>query len=244
VSETTGIEWTDHTFNAWWGCTNVDAACDHCYAEGLDGRYHGGAHWGPGAARKIMSDDYWREPERWNRAAARAGVRRRVFAGSMCDVFDAEAPPGQLDRLWALIRSTPALDWQLLSKREGRIARSLPPDWGQGYPNVWIGVSVGDRAGLRRLDVLRQVPAARRFVSFEPLLEDLGPLDLAGIGWAIVGGESGAGRRPMDVAWLAGVVEQAKRAGVPVFVKQDAGPKPGKQGRIPAEIWALKEFPP
>jgi protein gp37 len=110
--------------------------------------------------------------------------------------------------------------------------------------NVWLGVSVEDRKhGLPRIDVLRGIPAAVRFLSVEPLLEDLGPLDLAGISWVIVGGESGPGSRPLDVAWVRSIVGQCKAASVPVFVKQDSGPKSGMQGRIPDDIWQLKEFP-
>src|SRR5262249_33271172 len=132
------IEWTTHTFNPWWGCTKVSDGCKFCYAEALARRY--GHHvWGPLAQRRLMSDIHWKQPLKWNTQASRQGARSRVFCASMADVFDESAPPGQLDRLWKLIRQTPCLDWQLLTKRPQRIASSLPKDWGNGYPNVWLG---------------------------------------------------------------------------------------------------------
>ncbi len=128
-------------------------------------------------------------------------------------------------------------------RQPGNLAACLLPDriaW--PLPNVWLGVSVEDRKNLDRLDVLRATPAAVRFVSFEPLLEDLGTVNLAGIHWVIVGGESGPGHRPMEIAWIESAVEQCRAAGVPIFVKQDSAPRPGQQGRIPDRLW-LKEFP-
>jgi protein gp37 len=133
-------------------------------------------------------------------------------------------------------------------------------------PNVWLGTSVENRKNLERLDHLKRTPAAVRFVSFEPLLEDLGDVspwlysdydryclddrfgipqdaDRAKVGWAVVGGESGGGFRPCQVEWISSLVEQCRAAGVPCFVKQDSGPRPGMQGRIPDDIWAVKEFP-
>ena len=137
------INWTHHTFNCWQGCTRVSPECDNCYAVRFAARQ--GVKWGKGAPRRVMSDNYWREPLAWDRAAARAGERHRVFCASEADWADAEAPAGQLKRLWGLIRATPNLDWLLLTKRAGRIERSLPSDWGEGYANVWLGVSCGNR---------------------------------------------------------------------------------------------------
>lgn len=184
MGKDSSIEWCHHTFNPWWGCTKVSAGCDHCYAETFDKRV-GGAHWGQDAPRRTFGDKHWAEPLQWQTAALQAGERRRVFCASMADVFDAEAPVGLLDRLWALIRATPHLDWLLLTKRHGRIARSLPADWGTtGYPNVWLGVSVEDQAAAdTRIPVLLRIPARVRFLSCEPLL---GPVDLSRfhIGWS------------------------------------------------------------
>lgn len=223
MADKTEIAWTDSTFNPWWGCSKVGPGCDHCYAEALD-RRTGGDHWGPNKTPRVMSGDNWRKPVRWHRIAAASGTRRRVFCGSMCDWADKNAPDGQRDRLWDLIRTTPALDWQLLTKRAPNIAKSLPPDWGDGYENVWLGVTVENRKhGLPRIKHLRSVPARVRFLSIEPLLEDFGPLDLSGIHWVIVGGESGPLARPMQPEWVASIRAQCEAQGVPFFFKQWGG---------------------
>lgn len=251
MGQETGISWTHHTFNPWWGCTAISPGCDHCYAETFDKRV-GGAHWGKDAPRRLFGDKHWNEPRKWNEAAQRAGERRRVFCASMADVFDADAPEGQRERLWPLIRETPWLDWLLLTKRHGRIARNLPADWGEGYANVWLGVTVDDRGnGLPRVDVLRAIPARVRFLSVEPLLEDLGAVDLAGIHWAIVGGESGPGARPFHVDWARSLIRQCRAQGAAAFVKQ-LGTRPvgakvaSRKGDVPAEWPAdiqVQEFP-
>lgn len=191
MGDTTGIGWTDSTFNPWWGCTRISPGCDNCYAATFDHRL-GQNYWDPKITPRMMSEQNWNRPLRWNREAQAAGVRHRVFSGSMCDVFDNKAPEGQRGRLWALIRATPWLDWQLLTKRASLIERYLPADWGAGYPNVWLMVSVENKEhGLPRVDILRNIPARVRGLSVEPLLEDLGRIDLTGIHWVIVGGMVG-----------------------------------------------------
>ena len=163
----------------------------------------------------------WREPLTWNRDAAGSDTRPRVFCASLADWADSEAPTGQRERLWALIRETPNLDWLLLTKRAGNIRRMLPPDWGVGYPNVWLGVTVENRQhGLPRLDVLRSIPAAVRFASIEPLLEDLGTVNFTGINWAIIGGETGSGASSMDTVWAEAIIEQCRAQNVAPWVKQ------------------------
>ena len=217
------INWCDNTFNAWEGCTRVSPGCDHCYAETRDGRHLTApvSHWGKGAPRRVMSDVKWREPLKWNRDAAGSDTRPRVFCASLADWADSEAPTGQRERLWALIRETPNLDWLLLTKRAGNIRRMLPPDWGTGYPNVWLGVTVENRQhGLPRLDALRSIPAVVRFASIEPLLEDLGTVNFAGINWAIIGGETGSGARSMDTVWVEAIIEQCRAQNVAPWVKQ------------------------
>ncbi|MCG7932124.1 MAG: phage Gp37/Gp68 family protein [Candidatus Thiodiazotropha lotti] len=225
MAETTEIAWTDSTFNPWWGCTKVGPGCDHCYAEAFDKRT-GGNHWGRGSSPRTLSADNWRKPKRWQKRAEKDGIRRKVFCGSMCDVFDKNAPEGQRERLWQLIRETPMLDWQLLTKRAPNIEKHLPADWGDGYSNVWLGVTVEDQKhGLRRLDVLREIPAKVRFLSIEPLLEDLGDIDLTGIHWVIVGGESGHHARTMNPEWVWRIKDQCWWQGVPFFFKQWGGRK-------------------
>lgn len=155
----------------------------------------------------------------WNLKAVKSGNRPRVFP-SLCDPFDREAPVGQRDRHWDLIRATPNLDWLLLTKRPGSIRKMLPKDWGTGYSNVWLGVTVADRKSLPWVDILRDIPAVVHFVSFEPLLEDLGKLNLKGLDWCIIGGESGKGARVFDTAWAASIVAQCFEQGTAPWVKQ------------------------
>jgi protein gp37 len=219
----TGIAWTNHTFNPWWGCTKVSPGCDHCYAETFDKRL-GGSHWGKDAPRRVFGDKHWNEPLRWNAAAQKAGAPALVFCASMADWCDVDAPPGAVERLHGLWRTTPWLRWQMLTKRPSRIAANLPADWGAGYPNVWLGTTVEDRRhGLPRIQSLRETPTQLRFLSIEPLLEDLGVafhLELAGIDWVIVGGESGHHARPFHLAWARSIHWQCAGAGVAFFMKQ------------------------
>ena len=200
MSENTGIEWTDNTFNPWWGCTSVSPACDNCYAKAIDARFHQDAHWDNGAY-KTLTESNWAGPAKWQRKAEKTGIRTQVFCASMGDWADNNAPSELRARLFDVIRATPNLDWQLLTKRAPNIKRLLPADWGDGWDNVWLGVTVEDcKHGLPRIEHLRQVPAKLRFLSIEPLLEDLGSINLSGIDWVIVGGESGPGCRAMDTA--------------------------------------------
>lgn len=175
----TSIEWTDHTFNPWWGCQRVSPACEHCYAETFSRRIGGspwakGEHWGPKSLRTIASEKQWGEPVRWNAAAEKAGVRARVFCASMADVFedrrDLDAPRA---RLFALIEATPWLDWQLLTKRTDAMVRLAPERWAKAWPrNVWAGTTVeSQKYADERIPHLLRVPAAVRFLSCEPLLE-------------------------------------------------------------------------
>ena len=224
------IEWTTHTFNPWWGCTKVSDGCKFCYAETLSKRY-GHEVWGPGRSRRLLSDNHWQQPLTWNREAAENGTRSRVFCASMADVFEDGAPEGQLDRLWALIRKTPNLDWQLLTKRPQRIAESLPCDWRNGYPNVWLGTSVEDSRVVHRIHDLRQIKATVRFLSIEPLIGALPNLPLEEIDWAIVGGESGAGARPVQQEWITDIRDQCEAAGVAFFFKQWGGVNKKRNGR-------------
>ena len=240
----TEIAWTQSTWNPVWGCTRVDPACLHCYAESFDKRV-GGAHWGPHPEFRTFGAAHWAEPLKWQRDAAKAGVRRRVFCASMTDIFHAEMPKDVLPRFWDLVRRTPNLDWLILTKRHDRIRLSLPKDWGQGYPNGWLGVTVGDIPGLRRADELRDIPAVVRFLSVEPLLEDLGRVNLKGIDWVIVGGESGGKARPMDLAWARSLRDATKAAGSTFFFKQIGGPTGNKRDQMadfPKDL-QIRDFP-
>jgi protein gp37 len=235
MGETTAIEWTRHTFNPWVGCMKVSDGCKHCYAETLNKRW-GRVRWGAGAKRERTSEANWKQPLRWNAAAKKAGVRARVFCASMADVFDPEVPREWRGDLFALIDRTPWLDWQLLTKRPEHFNdMAVPHGW---PPNVWLGVSVENQEQAdRRIPPLLLQRASVRFLSCEPLL---GPVDfnacaawhpgvngiyLEGIAWVIVGGESGPGARPFDIAWARTIRDQCKASGVACFVKQ-LGAKP------------------
>jgi len=231
MAMTTAINWADSSWNPWEGCTKAGAGCANCYAEKRDARMltETVIHWGARAPRRVMADSNWRKPLSWNLKAVKAGNRPRVFP-SLCDPFDLEAPLGQRDRHWGLIRATPNLDWLLLTKRPVNIRKMLPKDWGTGYSNVWLGVTVADRKSLPWLDILCDIPAVVRFVSFEPLLEDLGTIRLKGIDWCIIGGESGTGARVFDMAWTASIVAQCYEQGSAPWVKQ-LGTHPVDMGR-------------
>ena len=258
MGKTTGISWTDHTFNCWIGCTKVSAGCDNCYAETLDRRW-GGDHWGKGAPRKQMSEHYWNEPLRWNKAAQAAGVRRKVFCASMADVMDDEAPEGTRERLWALIDRTPNLVWQLLTKRPQRYMRYLPKRFVSR--NVWLGVSAENQEFYNvRWPILRRV--TRHFdcpswISYEPAL---GPLSMEKWAaeqqgdedyldyypdWIIFGGESGNGRRPMEIQWAEDLLRECREnASVTKFFMKQLGARTPTEGKnlIPASL-LIHEFP-
>lgn len=242
MAENSKIEWCHHTFNPWEGCVKVSPECDNCYAETRDKRMHNGSNWGKDALRLYHTDAYWKQPRRWNRAAEEAGEPARVFAGSLCDVAEDRADlEAYRWELQTLIYDTRWLHWLLLSKRPQNFNRMFGSV--MEFTNVWAGTTVGVRSSLWRIDALRETPAAVRFLSLEPLLEDLGTLDLEGIHWVIVGGESGRGARPMHPDWARSLRDQCVEAKVPCFVKQLT-----KNGRkIPYNEWPedlqVREFP-
>ena len=222
------IEWTHHTFNPWWGCIKVSAACDHCYAETWAKRL-GEDLWGPTAGRRFFGDAHWKEPLKWNREAEALNERRRVFCASMADVFEQrdDLVPHRM-RLLELIEQTPHLDWLLLTKRIHLVKRLLP----KGYKlprNVWLGTTVEHQeAADKRIKYLLQFDTpAVRFLSCEPLL---GPIDLSPwllkndlgvrVDWVIAGGESGFGSRPMDPMWPSQLQKQCSAAKVAFHFKQ------------------------
>ena len=191
MARNSAIEWTGHTFNPWWGCTKVSPACDHCYAE-VWAKRTGHSIWGADAPRRQLSNNYWNQPLRWDRAAALGGGRARVFCASMADVFESNRELDSLRaRLWALVERTPNLDWLLLTKRP-HLARRLAP-WTRSWPrNIWLGATVENQHFAdRRIRYLLDVPCQFRFLSCEPLL---GPVDLSehigGLHWIIAGGET------------------------------------------------------
>lgn len=238
MGEHTKIEWCHHTLNWWIGCTKLSPACDNCYAESLAERY-GWVTWGPGEDRRQTTEGTRNKARKWDRDAARDGVRRRVFCNSLSDVFDAEVPDAWRFDLMNMIELTPNLDYLVLTKRP-QVAwkffqRRLVPS------NVWMGTTVenNDMAGLR-IPPLLGIRARRHFLSCEPLLEDLelDSLFLAELDWIICGGESGRHVRNMDVAWARSLRDQCQTAGVYFFMKQMSG-----RAEIPADLM-VREIPP
>lgn len=224
----TEIAWTDSTFNPWWGCVKVSDGCDNCYASSLSNRW-GHDFWGHDKERRFLSESNWDQPLLWNRMAIEAGERKKVFCASMADVFERRpdlVPHRQ--RLINLIKRTPMLDWQVLTKRPQNIKKLLPPDYDYP-PNLWLGTSVEnqDAADKRIRYLLEHDRAVVRFLSCEPLL---GPVDIrkylqpghngAKIDWVIVGGEAGHHSRPMNPLWAKSVIEQCQDAGTAAFYKQ------------------------
>ncbi len=245
MAEHSAIEWTDHTFNPWEGCQKVGPGCDHCYAETRNARFAGGTaiNWGPGAPRRRTSAANWRKPVVWNAHhdafMAEHGRRQRVFCASLADVFDNAVDPQWREDLFALIRSTPNLDWLLLTKRIGNVQPMVSTIPGWLPDNVWLGATIVNQAEADRdIPKLLAVRARVRFLSMEPLL---GPVTLpfdritqwnalarehnqaeasASLDWVIVGGESGPGARPMHPGWARSLRDQCAAAGVPFLFKQ------------------------
>lgn len=238
MAENSKIEWTDHTFNPWIGCHKVSDGCKNCYAEAMMDKRYGKVQWGVHGTRKRTSEQYWKQPIRWDHQAGKEGVRRRVFCASLADVME-DRPELQVlrEELFKLIESTPNLDWLLLTKRPENFKRFLPDTWLETpLHNVWLGTSVEDQKSYdERVLHLVTIPAVTRFLSAEPLLGDV-DLGLFGIipativpcyaplyqriHWVIAGGESGRNARPMHLQWVRSLREQCTAAGVAFFFKQ------------------------
>ncbi len=233
MSPRSAIEWTETTWNPTTGCDRVSAGCDHCYALTLAKRLKamGSMKYqadgdprtsGPGFGVATHEDAldaplHWRQP-------------RLVFVNSMSDLFHARVPPEFVRRVFAVMAATPQHTYQLLTKRSSRLRRLAPQlPW---PPNVWMGVTVEDVDALKRVDDLREVAAAVRFLSCEPLLAPLDGLDLAGIGWVVAGGESGPDARAVRSAWITELRDACTAAGVPFFFKQWGGRTPKAGGRL------------
>lgn len=234
------IEWTDHTFNPWWGCVKVSPGCKNCYAEA---RQYGGDWWGADKPRRFFGEKHWKQPLKWNADAEKKGVRYRVFCGSYCDVFE-ENDKLNFERgvLWNTIGQTKSLDWLLLTKRPENITSMVKGYWlHEGLPdNVWLGISVENQEMAdKRIPELLKIPARVRFLSCEPLLEEVElPLYyFSNIDWVIVGGESGPKKRPFNPDWARSIREQCKYYGIPFFMKQIDKVQP-----IPDDLM-IREFP-
>ena len=222
------IEWTDATWNPVRGCTKISPGCKHCYAETFAERFRGvrGHPYEQGFDLRIVAEKL-NEPLRWRSP-------KRVFVNSMSDLFQEGVPTEYIAAVGRVMQRANWHTYQVLTKRHERMRDLLSGklNWLARIPHVWFGVSVEDREyGLPRVECLRSTPARVRFLSVEPLLEDLGRFDLSGIHWVIVGGESGAGARRMDQSWILSILKQCREQSIPFFFKQWGGTQKAKAGR-------------
>lgn len=228
MSEKSTIEWTDATWNPVRGCTKISPGCAHCYAERFAERFRGvpGSPFEQGFDLRTVPH-MLAVPFQWPAA-------KRVFVNSMSDLFHERVPAGYIRKVTDVMQLANWHTYQVLTKRAERMADLLTGELFEAAPlqNVWWGVSVEDRRfGLPRIDHLRRVPAAVRFLSVEPLIEHIGTINLEGIHWVIVGGESGARPRPMHADWVRSIRDQCALAGVPFFFKQWGGTRKKIAGR-------------
>ncbi len=234
----TKIEWTDESWNPVTGCVKVSPGCKHCYAERFAERFRGtpGHPFATGfdptpRPERLQHPFRWRSP-------------RMVFVNSMSDLFGEFVPDAFLARVFEVMRATPQHTYQVLTKRADRLERwTRARPWLESARNIWLGVSVEDaRHGVPRVQSLRRTRAFVRFLSVEPLLERLPRLDLRGIDWVIVGGESGPGARPMHEEWVREIRDRCRAAAVAFFFKQWGGVMKGRRGRqLDGRTW--DEFP-
>jgi protein gp37 len=228
MSEHSAIEWTDATWNPVRGCTKITPGCDHCYAATFAERFRGvpGHPYEQGFDLRVVREKL-ADPLRWK-------TSKRIFVNSMSDLFHKDIPDDYVEAVCRVMERANWHTYQVLTKRSSRLRNLLQTrlHFAAVLPHIWWGVSVEDQAhGLPRLEHLRQAPANVRFLSIEPLLEDLGDINLDGIHGVIVGGESGPGARPLRKEWVVSLRDQCERAGVPFFFKQWGGVRKSKAGR-------------
>jgi protein gp37 len=212
------IEWTERTWNPTTGCAKISPGCKHCYAETMAHRLQamGAKGYENGFKLSIL-------PERLSEPLNRRKPMT-YFVNSMSDLFHEDIPFEFLDEVFSVIERTPQHTYQILTKRAARMSKYFSLENRVVPANAWLGVSVEDREyGLPRIDELREVEAQIRFLSIEPLLENLGTINLAGIHWVIVGGESGPKARPMRPEWVQSIKEQCETADTAFFFKQWGG---------------------
>jgi len=232
----TTIEWTDVTWNPVAGCAILTSGCTNCYAMRMAARLEAmGVEKYAGLIRKSGGRAKWTGKIRLDYASLALPATwkkpRRVFVNSMSDLFHPGVPPSFIGEVWRVMEATPQHTYQILTKRPDRMAEVLSAPPFKVLPNVWLGTSVEDNRVLYRLDDLRITPAAIRFVSFEPLIGSVAGGNLAGIHWAIVGGESGPNARPMDPTWIDEIFELCDEVGAAFFFKQWGGKNKKAAGR-------------
>ena len=228
MSDHSKIEWTEATWNPVRGCTKISPGCKHCYAETFAERFRGvpGHPYEKGFDIRLVPEKL-NDPLRWSQP-------KMVFVNSMSDLFHVEVPTEYIEGVARVMQAASWHTFQVLTKRAERLRQLLTNElrFAAELANVWWGVSVEDRRyGLPRIDHLRRIPCAIRFLSVEPLLEDIGQIDLTNIDWVIVGGESGPGARKMEPDWVDSIRRQCRQAKVPFFFKQWGGVQKGRFGR-------------
>jgi protein gp37 len=232
----TSIEWTDATWNPVAGCTVLSAGCTNCYAMRMAARLDAmGQPKYRGLTRRSGNRAVWTGKVRLDPRSLDAPARwrkpRMIFVNSMSDLFHSAVPAEFIAQVWATMATTPQHTYQILTKRPDRMHEVLSCGDFPTLANVWLGTSVEDARVLDRIDHLRQVRAAVRFVSFEPLVGSVSDADLTGVGWAIVGGESGPRARPMKVEWVDEIESLCREAGTAFFFKQWGGKNKKQAGR-------------
>ena len=251
MSDKSGIEWTDATWNPVTGCSKVSPGCAHCYAESLSLRFGWSAKpWLPqyAAENVVLHPERLEQPLHWRQP-------RRVFVNSMSDLFHELVPDAFIFRVFDQMARADWHTYQILTKRPERMAMQVTAYYARDrgsrpLPHIWLGTSIENNRWVARADALRATPAAVRFISAEPLLGPLPSLDLRGIDWLIVGGESGIGARPMDPSWARSLRDRAAATGTAFFFKQWGGRTPKTAGReLDGRTWdeypvtALAELP-
>jgi protein gp37 len=228
MSTSTQIEWTDATWNPVTGCSKITRGCDFCYAERFSERFRGvPQHPFQNGFDLTLRPERLRQPLHWRQP-------RRIFVNSMSDLFHKEVPRPFIDSIFETMESAYWHTFQVLTKRSSLMTRYLRSRYGsdRAPPHIWVGVSVEDAKNAVRVKHLRAAQASTKFVSFEPLLGSVGKIELRGIDWAIVGGESGPHARPMAEEWAIEVRNQCRTAKVAFFFKQWGGVRPKSGGRL------------
>lgn len=238
MAEASDIEWTDATWNPVTGCTKISPGCDNCYAARFSERFRGTpGHPFEAGFDLTLRPERLEQPLTWKRP-------RRIFVNSMSDMFHKDVPHAFVEQVFDTMERAHWHQFQLLTKRSSLMRNFLKRRYAaRAAPShIWLGVSVEDRLRLSRVRHLQQAPAAVRFLSIEPLIARVGQLDLAGIHWVIVGGESGPRARPMSAEWVREIRDQCTAVGVPFFFKQWGGFRPTQNGRtLDDRLW--DEFP-
>lgn len=228
MASKTTIEWTDTTWNPVTGCSKVSRGCDNCYAERFSERFRGVVdHPFESGFDLTLRPDRLEQPLHWKRS-------RMIFVNSMSDLFQKEIPIDYVDEVFTTMERADWHIYQVLTKRSSLLRKYANRRFAgtRAPPHIWLGVSIEDRAALARLRHLRETNASVRFVSFEPLLEALGPIDLTGVHWAIVGGESGPRARTVEADWIREIRDRCLIYQTAFFFKQWGGRTPKARGNL------------